>query len=350
MIVCSPQLGISPESNLGGEVYDREILKSLDELGVTTLIILPWGKKYPPLKRAKFYFLPTPFVYPPWLFNLLILPYLLYLYSKYKFDILRVHSPYFVGPAAILFSLLNQKVKVIPSYLHLENNNIYNFVDRLLLPHYYKIIAISQSTKQDLINDFQVPPERIKVIPCGVDEKYRPKGRNDELIESLNLKNKKILLYLGQLIRRKNIPFLFEVLKYLPSKFVLLLCGDGPFKKELEETVKTMGLSDRVVFTGRIRESDKVDYYNLADVFVYPSLNEGFGLSVYEALACGKRVIASDIPVFKEVKSRGIVLLPLDAPTWVRAILEIDIKVFNLKTDYSWAKTAKKLYELYQGQ
>src|SRR3990167_3249711 len=68
MIVCSPQLGISPGSNLGGEVYDREILKGLDAIGVETLIILPFGKKHPHLKHAKMYSLPTPFVYPPWLF------------------------------------------------------------------------------------------------------------------------------------------------------------------------------------------------------------------------------------------------------------------------------------------
>lgn len=327
MIVCSPQLGISPESNLGGEVHDREMIKALDNLGVETLIILPWGKKYPPLKHSKIYFLPTPFVYPPWLFNLLILPYLFFLYRKYKFEILRVHSPYFVGPAAIFFKLFFPNVKIIVSYLHLETNNkLFNFIDRNLIKHYTAITTISDSTKNEIEKRYQV---KSIVIPCGIDLKYKPLPKNEKLLEKYNLKNKKVLLFLGQLIERKNIPFLFKVIKKLPNNYVLMICGDGPLRSQLEKNAP-----DNVIFTGRILEDEKIDYYNLCDVFVYPSLKEGFGLSVAEAISCGKPVIASNVPIIENTD--------LKIDYWIKKIKAKNMEKIIYK---NWEEVGKAYYE-----
>lgn len=346
MLICSPQLGLSPGSNLGGEVYDLEVLKGLDQEEVKSLIILPLGKKHLPLKNAKFYFLPTPVVYPPWLFNFLILPYLFYLYHKFHFQILRVHNPYFVGPAAVLLKAFFPEVKIVASYLHLEQTNkLYDFLDRRLLSHYDQIITISQSTKHDIINTYSKRKDKIIVIPCGVDKKYHPEKKNDALLEKFNLKNKKVLIYLGQLIERKNIPFLFEVLKKLPDNYVLLICGDGPLKTRLQNMIKDENLNSKAILTGFISESEKVDYYNLADIFVYPSTKEGFGLSVCEALACGKKVLASDIPPFREIKSNSLLLLPKDLNVWASTILSMKNSTTNKIFDYSWKEASKKYYQ-----
>lgn len=329
MIVCSPQLGISPESGLGGEVYDRETLKALDNLGVKTLIVLPFWKKHPTFKHARIFWLPVPFVYPPWLFNFLVLPYLFFLQWKYKFNVLRVHSPYFVGPVAIFFKLFFPKVKIVVSYLHLENdNNLYNFVDKILINKYSLITTISETTQKDLFNKFNV---NSSVIPCGVDPKYKLKPKNKKIIEKYGLKNKKVLLYLGQLIQRKNIPFLFKVIKKLPEDYILMICGDGPLRGQLE-----VEAPKGVIFTGKIPEDEKVDYYNLADVFVYPSLKEGFGLSVAEVLACGKSVLASNVPIVDNI--------PLNVQIWTKAILNNNLSHYSKK--YSWSKAAKNYLKL----
>lgn len=331
LIVCSPQLGISPESNLGGEVYDREILKALDQLGVQSLIILPLFKKHPPYQHAKFYYLPLPVIYPPWLFNLLVLPYLFILYRKFHYSVLRVHSPYFIGPAALIFGLFNPKVKIVASYLHLEpENKLYDFIDRNIIERFSLITTISRQTKEEIVNKYDVGADKIAVIPCGVDVKYRPFPKNQKLVEQYHLENKKILLYLGQLIERKNIPFLFKVLKRLPENYVLLICGDGPLRQELEQIAP-----ERVIFAGRIKEHEKVDYYNLADVFVYPSKKEGFGLSVAEALACGKKVIASNTPIVEST--------PLDIDAWVQSVLNPSRQKH---LNYSWTRSAEKYEDL----
>lgn len=342
MIICSPQLGLSPESNLGGEVYDREMLKALDNMDVETLILLPFGKKHPVLKHAKFFFLPVPFVYPPWLFNLLILPYLFYLHHKFKFNILRIHSPYFVGPATVLFHIFKPEVKLVPTYLHLEDNKLYSLVDKLLLPHCSLVTAISKSTKQELIQKFKVSPKQIVVTTPGVDEKYRPQPRNQKLLTKHGLENQKVLLYLGQLIARKNIPFLFELVKKLPVKYSLLICGSGPFQGDLEQIVHKLNLSERVLFAGTVPEAEKVDYYNLADIFLYPSSKEGFGLSVCEALSCGKTVIASDIPAFREIHSTRLILHPLKPEVWINTIFNTKKTTSNQRLKYTWKTEAEK--------
>lgn len=347
MIICSPQLGLSPESNLGGEVYDREMLKGLDALGVQTVIILPWGKKYPPLKHAKIYFLPLPFVYPPWLFNVLILPYLFFLYSKFKFDILRVHSPYFVGPTAILFGCIFRNVKIIPSYLHLEpDNKFYDLIDRLLLPRWKLITTISETTGSEIGSRYRIDTERIIVVPCGVEKKYRPVAKNKLLLKKFGLDGRTILLYLGQFIERKNITFLLKVIRELPASFVLVLCGDGSERKMLERMCSDENLTGKVVFTGFVLEKDKLDYYNLADVFLCPSLKEGFGLSVNEALACGKKVIASNLPVFNEITNASLVLVPLDVELWVKEIQMGKKTQRTRRLSYYWADAARRYLDV----
>lgn len=328
MTICSPQLGLSPESNLGGEVHDREMIKALDSLGVKTLIILPWGKKYPPLKHGKLYFLPLPFVYPPWIFNLLVLPYLFFLYSKYHFEVLRVHSPYFVGFAALIFKFFVPEVKNVVTYHHLEKK--YRIFDQFLTKKFDLVTAVSEATKKGLGTGI--------VIPNGVEEKYKPLPKNQKLVQKYGLRNKKILLFLGQLIERKNIPFLFRVLKKLPDNYVLMICGDGPLRQELEN--KAPG---SVIFTGRIPEKDKVGHYNLADVFVYPSLREGFGLSIFEALKSGAIVLANRLPVFEEYgEINNLYLLSLDVGSWVRFIIQLPKKKnISSRIGYGWNNSAK---------
>lgn len=315
LIICSPQLGLSPESNLGGEVHDREMIKALDSLGITTLIILPFGKKYPPLKHAKIYFLPIPIVYPPWLFNILILPYLIFLYWRYHFDILRIHSPRFVGIGALALKKIFPSVKLVATFHHLDDGD--KIFDRRIAQKFDVITTVSQETSDDLGIGV--------VIPNGVDEKYKPGPKNPELVKMYDLENKKVLLYLGQLIERKNIPFLFKVIQKLPSNYVLMICGDGPMKTRLENIAPP-----DVVFTGKIPEKDKVDFYNLADIFVYPSFNEGFGLSVAEATACGKPVVASNTPIIEST--------PLNVNLWVKAIIKPSQA--NISR-YSWRNAVK---------
>lgn len=356
MIICSPQLGISPDAILGGEVNDREVLKNLAQMGVKIDIILPLGKKHDKIDNWSIYSLPIPIVYPSWTFNFWILPYLFYIYSKNKFEILKIHSPRFVGPAALLFKLFVPKVKLLTVYHHLENGLISELTDRMLIMRCDYVVAVSQTTKEEIINKYSISPDKVQVIYLhGLDAKCHPSGKNKQLISRYMLKNSKVLVYFGQLIPRKNVGFLFDVIKQLPSDWKLLICGSGPDRQKLEADAKLMKLHERVIFAGRIPENEKVAHFNLADIFVCPSKKEGFGLVLIEAMACGKPVLATNLKVFSEIITTGEMgyLEELDPQKWANRILWINSHpqdklirgAIQKVKQYDWTSSTKQLFQ-----
>lgn len=352
--ICSPQLGISPESNLGGEVHDREMLKALADLGIQVDIILPLGKKHESHDNWHFHYLPIPAVSPPIIFNLLIIPHLFWIYYRYRFNVLRIHSPYFVGPGAIFFRQFFPRVKLIATYHHIiESHNLYNLIDRVLIPRFDLITAVSTATSEQITTRNQVPKANILVIPNGVDKKYHPQPKNRELLNKFSLQSKIVLLYLGQITNRKNISFLVDLMTVLPHDFHLIICGRGELLPKIKDQITNKKLNNQITLTGLVPEKEKVDYYNLADIFVYPSLLEGFGLSVLEAMACGKPVITSQNASFKEIindKKSGY-LCPLQTSHWKKVILTLNSpKIYSAVSreaekqaqKFTWSASAHK--------
>ncbi len=305
--VCSPQLGISPESNSGGEVYDREVLCHLAEKGMKIETFLPKNRPYPKIKNLKVCFAPIRPMFPPYIFNFFVFPYLINAFKKDNFKILRVHSPYFVGPAALLFKKFYPQIPLVASYLHLEEKSFFQpLLDRLLINKFDHIITISRFTKKEIINRYRVGNSKITVAYPGVSREFKRKKKNKQLLKRFNLVDKKVLLFLGGLKERKNPLFLLDVLKKLGKKdVVLLVAGEGSLKKKMVFETKRRGLKRRVVFTGFVKEKEKVDFYNLADVVLLPSNKEGFGMIAAEAQACGRQVIASNNSSLPEVVCDG---------------------------------------------
>jgi len=359
--ICSPQLGLSKNSNLGGEIHDAFLLESLAKKGVIIYIILPKKRDFPKHKNIIPKFLPFNSIFPPFLFNFLILPHLFKIYQKNKFQLLRIHSPYFVGPAAIIFKKFIPSIKLIATYHHLENNPFFNFLDTIIINRWDKIICVSQSVKNELVKKFSINSKKISVIPNGIDPKIQPQSKDKSLVKKLKLSGKTILLYLGQLSQRKNVKFLIKVILKLSSNFSLLLVGDGPQKSQLLSEVRQKNLKTRINFTGLVTREEKTKYLNLADIFLYPTKKEGFGLTVLEAMACGKPVICSDIPVLREVvqdKQNGFLLKPNKSKDWVALIKKInkDSETKNrigeraktVKQKFTWNKTAEQTIKVYQ--
>ena len=112
MRICSPQLGISPKSILGGEVFDREILLGLAKKGIQVEIILPKGLPHDKkIKNWQITYLPIQHI-PAIFFNVIITPYLFVIYKRRPFDLIRLHSPMYIGFGAILFKFFHPKVKI----------------------------------------------------------------------------------------------------------------------------------------------------------------------------------------------------------------------------------------------
>lgn len=357
VVICSPQLGMSPDSNLGGEVHDREMLKALADLGVEIHIILPLFKKHEKHENFHFYYLPVPFVYPPWVFNLLILPYLAYIYLHTRFSILRVHSTSFSGLGAVIFKFIFRNIKIVSTIHHIDS---WKWEENFVATQSDLITTVSQFTKNEILGkltNLKQHPEKVVVIPNAVSEKYCRLSKNTRLVTQYNLMGKRVLLFLGQFIKRKNLAFLIYLTKKLPENYLLLLCGGGPETQNLKLLARRLNLEERVIFTGVVPEDKKVDYYNLADFFVYPSLKEGYGLSVVEAMACEKIVFASSIPPFLEItaENTNILTLPLSIETWYKEILSTDAspsrkrKITNLARKFAkkitWRQAAQDYLE-----
>jgi glycosyltransferase involved in cell wall biosynthesis len=226
------------------------------------------------------------------------------------------------------------------------------------------IIAISEYTKNELIDQLGIPEERIYVTPIGVDhQKFHPV--TDPVRPAYLNPEDRILLYTGSEEPRKNLGVVLRALKDLIRELpdVKLIKAGGPGSGISPELcineVNRLGLQKHVIFTGTISDTELLALYNIAEAFVFPSLIEGFGLPPLEAMACGCPVIASDRTSIPEVVGdAGILLDPEDPNAWCTAMCKVlnepaireDMKRKSLvrAAMFSWEKCAQKTHELYR--
>lgn len=181
-----------------------------------------------------------------------------------------------------------------------------------------KIITPSNFSKQDIVKFLKINPDKIVVIPEAASEIFKVLSDGEKL--SIKRKYKLpdfFLLYVGDANPVKNLPFLIDGFKELLGNFPdlkLVLAGEVFLKKPINfnhpelknlqilfEKIRNYGLADNIIIPGRVKTEDLVGFYNLATVYVQPSLYEGFGLPVLEAFACGTPVVSSNASSLPEV-------------------------------------------------
>jgi glycosyltransferase involved in cell wall biosynthesis len=225
------------------------------------------------------------------------------------------------------------------------------------------IIAISEYTKNELMIQLEIPEEKIHHIPDGVDNrKFHPVL--DPLRPSYLHPEDKVVLYVGSEEPRKNISVVLRALKDLtreiPEVKLIKAGGSGGdmFRQQCIDEINRLDLAKNVIFTGEVSDVELLALFNIADVFVFPSLIEGFGLPPLEAMACGCPVIASDRTSLPEViGDAGILLDPEDPVVWRNAMFRIldepatretmRQKSLRQAAMFSWDSCAMKTYELY---
>lgn len=330
MRICSPQLGVSPHTTLGGEVYDRELLVRLAALGAEVEVLLPAGLPCPDVTGWQVRRLPLRRGYRWFVSNLFFVPYIGRAYHQRPFDILRVHSLRFTGLAALWArQLYRLPVPVVMHHHHLDRDRWTDHIERRVARAANRIITGSHFAQKQLTAELGVPPEKITVIPYGIPEQYRSLPLSRALQHRLHLTDTRVLLHIGSLIPRKNLPVLLDAFKAVLTQLPqtrLVLIGSGPEEARLRSQARHLGLERAVVFAGFVTEQEKLEYYSLADVFVSPSLLEGFGLAVCEAMACGVPVVATQAGSLPEVVGDGEtgLLVPTgDGDALSRAILRL---------------------------
>jgi len=147
---------------------------------------------------------------------------------------------------------------------------------------------------------------KIRVIRTGVNPETFSPRKEDE--HTIHFANPLRILTVGRLSPEKGQVFLLQALKALKDRRLAFRCtivGDGPLRSRLIETVKSLGLADRVNFTGAVGQDKLHDHYRNADIFVLPSLSEGLPVVLMEAMACGLPIVASRITGIPELVSEG---------------------------------------------
>lgn len=227
------------------------------------------------------------------------------------------------------------------------------------------LVAVSESTRQDAMRILGIPPEKITTTQLGLNPAFRPiqEGEGRRIVAEKYHLPGKFILYVGLVEPRKNLPVLINAYQRLAAngiEYHLVIVGRyGWMYEDVIRQVKELNLIDRVHFIGYIPQEDLPLVYNLSSLFVYPTLYEGFGLPVLEAMACGKPVITSNVASLPEIVEEAGLLIP---PGDVQALTRTIGAVFEdqaLRDDlsrkgpvqaarFTWQRTAQLTYQVYR--
>jgi len=224
--------------------------------------------------------------------------------KKIKLDIVHSHDPFSIG----LFGLWIAKKFKIP-YIHTYHTLYPDYVHYIWKTKITEKLAKKLSKDFCNTNDLIIAPSTkirnylkkwgvkrdIKILATGIDFKEFTKKTSNGLNNFRNKynikKDDRVLLFLARIAKEKNIDFLIESLKRIGDKNKLLMVGDGPYKKELENKIKKEKI-DNIIFTGYLDRKNVSLAYQVSDIFVFSSTSETQGLVIAEAMGCGLPIVA----------------------------------------------------------
>ncbi|MDD5432866.1 MAG: glycosyltransferase family 4 protein [Candidatus Omnitrophica bacterium] len=193
-----------------------------------------------------------------------------------------------------------------------------------------RVIAISEQVKDHLVHDLKVNPKKIKIIHNGIDiKRFQSKLVNSsfEIKKGLGLKNAPVVGIIARLSDVKGHSYLIEAMKLVVERFPetqLLVAGEGKTKNELLAQVEKLGLKQNVYFIDEVSDTNVV--LSIMDIFVMPSINEGLGLALMEAMAKGLPVIGSNVGGIKTLLqngANGVLFEPKDTSALAEAIIDL---------------------------
>jgi glycosyltransferase involved in cell wall biosynthesis len=230
-----------------------------------------------------------------------------------------------------------------------------------------KIVAVSEFTRNEIMRCYKIPGEKIRVVHNATGDDFSGKYSSVEYLKTIKKRYdlpEKFILYLGTMQPRKNLPLLVEaygkIRTRVPGLKLVLAGGKNAynFDRNIGKTIHKFSLSEDVIFTGYVPEEDKPAFFQLAEVFCSPSLYEGFGIPILEAMSAGTPVIASEIPAYKEIAGDSAWLFnPSDSDSLAEKIYDvctqdelrrrlIDSGKKKAK-EFSWKQSAEKTLAIY---
>lgn len=276
-----------------------------------------------------------------------------------------LHSMAFVSPvnspSPTIVTVYDLSFLYFPEqYPLLRRMYLTNFTRRSCLKA-KRIVTISEAGRQDIHHQFGIELDKIDVIPPGVGSSFVlfPESRVNSFREERELPEK-LILHVGTLQPRKNLPILIEAMALMkrPDVLLTLLGGKGWYYDEIFARVQKLGLENQVQFVGYAPGSELPSWYNAASLLVLPSLYEGFGMPALEAMACGTPVIAANNSSLPEVVGEAgrlfdpedpvalaeHIVTVLDDPEIAATMRQKGLK--QAKT-YTWTASGQKLKSTY---
>ncbi len=259
-------------------------------------------------------------------------------------DLSFVHYPETFTPALVRY--LNA---VVPASVHRATH----------------VLADSRATRDDLVSLWSVPDDKITVLYSGVGPQFRPvegEGPIRAVRARYQLGDDPYLLCVGTLQPRKNLPLLIRAFAALAAQWPYRLVIAGARGWKTDETLNqatALGVVDRVQFLGFVPDADLPALYAGATLFLFPSHNEGFGLPILEAMACGVPVLAANASSLPEVAGEAAVLLPpADERAWTEAMHRLLLDGprrtrlvaagFRQARAFTWHRAARELAAVYR--
>lgn len=229
------------------------------------------------------------------------------------------------------------------------------------------VIAISESTRQDVINLLGAPPERVHTIYCGVDRNFQPLPPAEvAAFKTARRLPETFILFLGTLEPRKNVDGLIRAYarwrkRESSAPPLVIAGGKGWYYTQIFQLVESLNLTEYIRFPGYIPPEELPLWYNAASIFVYPSHFEGFGLPVLEAMACGTPVItsaAASLPEITGNEGAACLVHPADEEALAGEMAQLMANA-DLRTSMSerglaraakfqWDKTARETVAVYK--
>jgi len=218
-----------------------------------------------------------------------------------------------------------------------------------------KIFVPAHTVKQDIQARFAIPDKKIVVTYEGVDTAHletKQANRSPKIPSPY-------ILYVGSLYPHKNLEVVLKALKNLPKLRLCIAGSRNVFQEALKTRARELGVSKQITFTGFVSDQELGQLYKQALALIQPSLSEGFGLTGIEAMALGTPVIASDIPIFKELYANNAQLFDPHNPDALvttinnlqskskQEILDITTSAKKYALKFNWKKMAKQTIEAY---
>lgn len=238
----------------------------------------------------------------------------------------------------------------------------YELFIRRRLPMASHFLTISEYVRQEILDEFKLPPEMVTTVPLAPDPHFspRPVEQVTDTLARLGIR-KPYLLFVGTLEPRKNLQLLIKALPLLRREISLVLAGwSGWGDKAWLRNLQALGLAGRVILPGHIGDEDLARLYSGASALVYPSLYEGFGLPILEAMACGCPVVCANSSCLPETAGGAAILVSPHDPEELAAALESLLEDEAIRAAliarglaraarFSWAETARQTRAVLQG-